>query len=366
MLTEPTRPTEAERAPAVVVSQPYWRVRLSLAWRGLRRTWALFRQNSVGMIGLGIILLFLLGAIAHPILMATVWDPAVYHPVHGYDAVVIEKEVVEEVTDELTQIEVNEARLRTDPFVQVGDTLRMPQQPAPPSLRGEHPHLLGTDPQGRDILSQLLYSIRAAFILGALAAVMSVVVATTVGSVAAYFGGRTDSVLMRFSDLILLLPILPVLIVIGAYFQMNMPILAVTIGLFEGFGATAIVLKSQALQVSVKPFIDAARVAGGGHAHIIFRHLVPNVMPLSLLYMMFGVAGAIALESVLSFLGLLDIEMSWGVMLNVAQRQGYLLSGTRYWWLLFPAGLAVTFLAFAFFLVGRGMDEVINPRLRSR
>src|SRR5690606_3760871 len=152
---------------------------------------------------------------------------------------------------------------------------------------------------------------------------MSVVVATTVGSVAAYFGGRTDSVLMRFSDLILLLPILPVLIVLGAYFEMNMPVLATTIGLFEGLGATAIVLKSQALQVSVKPYIDAARVAGGGHAHIIFRHLVPNVMPLSLLYMMFGVAGAIALESVLSFLGLLNIEMSWGVMLNVAQRQGY-------------------------------------------
>src|SRR5690554_4322790 len=363
MLTEPTTaPTE----PPATIDQPYWRVRLSLAVRGAAKTWRLFRQNPVGMIGLGIIVVFLAGALAHPILMATVWDPAVYHPVHGYDAVVVEMTVVEEVTDELTEIEVGEARLRTDPFVQVGDVLRMPQQPAPPTLTGEHPHFLGTDLQGRDILSQLLYSIRAAFILGALAAVMSVVCATTVGSIAAYFGGRTDSVLMRFSDLILLLPILPVLIVLGAYFEMNMPVLATTIGLFEGFGATAIVLKSQALQVSVKPYIDAVRVAGGGHAHIIFRHLVPNVMPLSLLYMMFGVAGAIALESVLSFLGLLNIEMSWGVMLNVAQRQGYLLSGTRYWWLLFPAGLAVTFLAFAFFLVGRGMDEVINPRLRSR
>src|SRR5690606_14518644 len=133
---------------------------------------------------------------------------------------------------------------------------------------------------------------------------------------------RIDSGLMRFSDLILLMPVLPVLIVLGAFFEMNMPILAVTIGLFEGFGATAIVLKSQALQVTVKPFIDAARVAGGGHGHIIFRHLVPNVMPLSLLYMMFGVAGAIAIESVPSFLGLLNIEMSWGVMRHVAQCTG--------------------------------------------
>lgn len=351
---------------AGAVAQPLWRVRLRLAVASFRRTWRLYRQNPVGMVGLVIIGLFAVGAFAHPILLGTVWDPAVYHPVSGYDAVAIEMVVVEEVTDELTEIDLQSARLRTNPFVEVGDTLNIVRQPAPPTFTGEHPHLLGTDPQGRDVLSQLLYSIRAAFMLGALAAAVTVFLATTVGSVAAYFKGWVDSGLMRFADLLLLMPLLPVLIVLGAFFQMDMLILGVTIGVFEGFGATAIVLKSQALQVTVKPYIDAARVAGGGHGHIIFHHLVPNVMPLSLLYMMFGVASAIAIESVLSFLGLLNIHMSWGVMLNIAQSQGYLLSGTSYWWLLFPAGMAVTFLAFAFFLVGRGMDEVINPRLRAR
>ena len=128
----------------------------------------------------------------------------------------------------------------------------------------------------------------------------------------------------------------------------------------------AIVLKSQALSVKVKSYIDAAKVAGGGDWHVIFRHIVPNVLPLSFLFMMFGVTEAIAIEATLSFFGLLNVPMTWGIMINNAQTNGYLLSGTSYWWLLFPAGLAVTFLCFAFFLVGRGMDEVINPRLRAR
>jgi peptide/nickel transport system permease protein len=126
------------------------------------------------------------------------------------------------------------------------------------------------------------------------------------------------------------------------------------------------VLKSQALSVKVKPFIDAARVAGGSNRHIILRHIVPNVMPLSFLYIMFTVTDAISIEAVLSFFGLLDVDMSWGVMLSVANTQGYLLSGTDYWWLLLPPGAAVTFLAAAFFLVGRALDEVVNPRLRRR
>ena len=82
--------------------------------------------------------------------------------------------------------------------------------------------------------------------------------------------------------------------------------------------------------------------------------------------MMFTVTGAIALEATLSFLALSNIDMSWGIMLQLAQTQGYLLAGGEFWWLLFPAGLAVTLMAAAFYLVGRGMDEVVNPRLRSR
>ena len=89
-------------------------------------------------------------------------------------------------------------------------------------------------------------------------------------------------------------------------------------------------------------------------------------MPLSFLYMMFTVTSAIQSEAVLSFLGLLNVRTSWGLMIQLANNQGYILQGIDYWWLLFPAGLAVTLLAAAFFLVARAMDEVINPRLRRR
>lgn len=349
-----------------VGTTPLWRIRLRLFRRSFARNWSLFKENKMGVVGLVMIGIFALMAISHPILMATVWDPAVYDPVTGYDAVFDEVTVVEEVTDPTSQIEVQQARLELNPTVDVGDTVQIPIQPAPPSVSGENPHFLGTDPQGRDILSQLLFSTRAAFLLGAVAAITTVFIATTVGSIAAYFGGITDGALMRFADLILLMPLLPLLIVVTALYSINMITLGILIGILNGFGGVAIVLKSQALAVSVKPYIDAAKVAGGGDWHVVFKHIVPNVLPLSFLYMMFGVTEAIALEATLSFFGLLNVEMTWGVMINIAQSNGYLLSGTDFWWLLFPAGLAVTFLAFAFFIVGRGFDEVINPRLRAR
>lgn len=353
-----------------VRSEPLWRIRLRLFRRSFAKNWGLYKESRMGLVGLGIIALFGVMAVAHPILLSTVWDPAIYDPVTGYDAVVNEYVIVEDgaVTDELSEIELGRARFDLNPMVRVGDVVRIPVQPAPPTLGGEdgNAHVLGTDPQGRDIFSQLLYGARAAFLLGFVAAFTTVFIATTVGSVAAYYGGRIDGFLMRTADLILLMPLLPVLIVLSAVVQINMVMLGIMIGVLLGFGGDAIVLKSQALSIKVKAYIDAARVAGGGDRHIIFRHIVPNVVPLSLLYMMFGVTTAIALEATLSFLGLLNIQMSWGIMINKASTEGYLLSGTSYWWLLFPAGLAVSFLAFGFFVVGRGMDEVINPRLRAR
>jgi peptide/nickel transport system permease protein len=347
---------------------PMWRIRLRLMRRSFATTWGLFRENRMGMIGLALIILFAAMAIAHPILMATVWDPAIYDPVTGYDAVTTDFTVVEDgaVTDPATQIEQTQARLELNPTVDAGDVVSIPTQPAPPTLTGENPHFLGTDANGRDIFSQLLFSTRAAFFLGVVAALTTVLIATTVGAIAAYFGGWIDSGLMRFADLILLMPLLPVLILLSAMFEITMVTLGVMIGVLSGFGGVAIVLKSQALSIKVKSYIDAARVAGGSDWHVIFRHIVPNVLPLSFLYMMFGVTEAIAIEATLSFFGLLNVQMTWGIMINNAQTNGYLLSGTSYWWLLFPAGLAVSFLCFAFFMVGRGMDEVINPRLRAR
>ena len=302
-----------------------WRARLRLASQSLRESWQLFARTRIGIIGLTIIGLYALLALAHPILMNTVWEPRTYDPVVGY------------AFDET-------------------------QQPAPPSLK----HLLGTDPLGRDILSQLMFSARSEFLLGLLAATVTVVIGTAVGAIAAYFGGWVDTLLMRLADIMIMMPAISVLIVLSALIGVEHFELALIIGILSGFGATGVVLKSQALSVVVKPYIDAARAAGGGHFHIILVHIVPNLLPLSFLYMMFTVTSAIFSEAVLSFLGLLDVRMSWGLMIHTTESAGYLLQVTEFWWLIFPASLSITLLCSAFYLVGRSLDEVVNPRLRSR
>jgi len=256
--------------------------------------------------------------------MKTVWQPSVYDPVNGFD-------------------------------------IEIAFHPSPPSAR----HLLGTDPLGRDVLSQLMFSTRYEFALGLISAIVTVLIATTVGAVSAYYGGIVDILLMRFVDLVIMVPFLPILIVMSALMAVGMLELALVIGILSGFGGTAIVIKSQALTVKVKPFIEAARIAGGGDFHIIFKHMVPNLLPIALLYMMFVVTGAIFSEAVLSYFGLTEIEMSWGLMINITQVFGYILRFDT-WYLLIPASLSITLLCAAFYLVGRALDEVVNPRLRQR
>lgn len=307
------------------VPSSVWRARLRLASRSVRENWGLFIRTRIGLIGLTIIAMYALLAAAHPVLMNTVWEPRIYDPVVGY------------AFDET-------------------------KQPAPPSLK----HPLGTDPLGRDILSQLMFSARSEFLLGLLAATVTVVIGTSVGAIAAYFGGIVDTILMRLADIMIMMPAISVLIVLSALIGVEHFELALLIGILSGFGATGVVLKSQALSVVVKPYIDAARSAGGGHFHIIFVHIVPNLLPLSFLYMMFTVTSAIFSEAVLSFLGLLDVRMSWGLMIHTTESAGYLLQVAEFWWLIFPASLSITLLCSAFYLVGRSLDEVVNPRLRSR
>ena len=309
---------------AQVLERPLWQIRLALFWRSLKSNFALFSENPIGLIGLAIIFLFALMVVLHPYLMNNVWDRNVYDPVIGID--------------------------QTIPF-----------HPAPPSSQ----HLLGTDPLGRDVLSQLMFGTRAAFTLGILAAIVTVTIATTVGALSAFFGGVIDVIFMRLADLIIMTPTITILIVMAALFDITFVHLAVIIGLLGGFGGATIIIKSQALTIKVRTYIEAARVAGGGNAHIILNHIIPNLLPLSFLYMMFTVTSAIALEAVLSFFGLLNIRMSWGLMIYTTQRAGYLLDMSK-WWLIFPAGLAITMLCAAFYLVGRALDEVVNPRLRKR
>ncbi|UCH61387.1 MAG: ABC transporter permease [Anaerolineales bacterium] len=315
----------ASQSGTLKISQPLWKIRLLGIWKSLRQNFALFAENKIGLIGLGIILFYALLALAHPLLMGTVWDAKIY-----------------------------------DPFI--GNDLSIFEHPSPPSAK----HLLGTDPVGRDVLSQLMFSTRNEFVLGLLAAVITVTIATSIGAIAAYYGGWIDALLMRLADLINILPFIALLVVLSAFVKMDLWMLALVIGILSGFGSTTIIFKAQALTIKVKPYIEAARVAGGNDVHIIFRHLVPNLMPLAFLNMMFTVTNAIFTEAALSFFGLLNVRVSWGIMIYMTQVSGYMLRNIEYWYLIFPAGVSITLLCSAFYLVGRALDEVVNPRLRRR
>ena len=248
--------------------------------------------------------------------MATVWDPAIYDPVErvrrGHDRV--HRGRGRAGTDPATEIEPR-ARLACElnPTVDVGDVVTIPTAAgaavaSPASTRTSSGPTRAAATSCRSCCTAPAPRSSSA----RWPPLTTVLIATTVGSIAAYFGGWIDSGLMRFADLILLMPLLPVLILLSAMFEITMITLGVMIGILSGFGGVAIVLKSQALSIKVKPYIDAARVAGGSDWHVIFRHIVPNVLPLSFLYMMFGVTEAIAIEATLSFFGLLNVPMTWG------------------------------------------------------
>jgi peptide/nickel transport system permease protein len=222
--------------------------------------------------------------------------------------------------------------------------------------------LLGTDNIGQDLWSQLVYGSRISLAVGLLAAAIGVALGLIVGLAAGFIGSTVDEVLMRFSDLLLVIPFLPLMMVLVSIMGAGIENLIIIIG-FLGWMGFARVIRSQVLSLKERPFIEAARSIGAGRTHIIVRHIIPNVMPLVYVTLASSVPGAITLEASLAFLGFSDpIRMSWGRMLNGA----FFTSGSLSWWWVVIPGLCIALLAMAFILLGFALDEVMNPRLRLR
>jgi peptide/nickel transport system permease protein len=236
--------------------------------------------------------------------------------------------------------------------------------PLPP---GRYPsgnrYILGTDYEGHDILSWLIFGTRAELMVGLTAAFFSVVIGTIVGLVAGFYGGLIDDVLMRATDVVLSLPGLVVILLFAAVFGPSLPNIIIIIAILSWAGI-ARVIRSVTLSLKERSFVDAAIIAGASESRLIFKHIAPNVLPYTFLYMTFGISGAIVTEAILAFLGFGDVNyVTWGMMLQYLQISGHSLDAP--WWLL-PPGLAITLLSLAFYLIGRAFDEVVNPRLRKR
>ena len=232
-----------------------------------------------------------------------------------------------------------------------------------PSLLGANTnHLLGTTASGYDIFSQLVFGTRAALLVGLLAAIFTAGIGTLVGLIAGYYGGIIDDALMRLVDFMYGLPLLPTVIVLVALTGPSLWNIILAVIILQ-WRATARVIRSQALSLRERPFVKAAQVAGASDWHIISRHLAPNVLPMSFLYGSFAIAWAILTEAGVSFIGLGDPNtVSWGTMLQAARAYSALSFGA--WWWFVPPGVCIGLLVISGFLIGRGYEEITNPKLQ--
>ncbi|MDN3026539.1 ABC transporter permease [Streptomyces sp. S.PB5] len=288
----------------------------ALAWQRRRhsaaRFWKQYRTHRAGVLGLAALALFALLALTAPLTV-------------GSD--------VQSVT------------------AAPGDPLESPS--------GEFP--LGTDRFGRDLLGLLIWGARVSLLVGLLAAVLSVAIGSLIGITAGHFRGRYDTVMMRITDWFLVMPTLVLAIALATVMSRSLGTIILAIGVTT-WPTTARLVRAQTLAVESRPYIERAKALGGGHWHIMSRHVLPNVMPLVLAQTTLIISSAILAEATLAFLGLGDpTVISWGGLLQDAREAGAVSSGD--WWYLVPPGVAIAVVAVAFTLCGRAVESVLNPRL---
>ncbi len=224
--------------------------------------------------------------------------------------------------------------------------------------------LLGTDDMGRDILGALIYGARISLMIGVFATLISVLIGTFIGIVSGFAGGKTDVILMRFTDGFMVLPKLPLIMILAALLGSSTRNIIIVLGLTSWTG-TARLVRSQTLSVKERPFIERAISVGAGRGYIMYRHILPNVFPLVFSNTILVTATAILTETTLSFLGLGNpMVPSWGQILRGAFTSGAVSIGA--WWFFVPAGLCVIFLVLGFTFLGYSFDEILNPKLRRR
>jgi peptide/nickel transport system permease protein len=221
---------------------------------------------------------------------------------------------------------------------------------------------LGTDETGRSVLALVVWGARVSLLVGVAATVISMAIGTLVGIASGHFGSWLGALLERLTDWFLVIPFLPLAIVLATVLGSSLLNVIIVIGVTSWPG-TARLVRAQTLSVEARPYLERARVLGGGHWHQMSRHVLPNVMPLVLANTTLTVAIAILSETTLSFLGLGDpFRVSWGSMLDNAFAAGAISAGA--WWYLLPPGVCVVIVVLAFTLVGRALENVLDPRSR--
>jgi peptide/nickel transport system permease protein len=227
----------------------------------------------------------------------------------------------------------------------------------PPSME----HLLGTDKFGRDIFSRILYGARISLSIGFISVAISVTMGIVVGATAGYFRGWADTAIARFIDMLLSIPRIILLLVIIAMLEPNIFLLVAVLGL-TGWEGSARIVRGQFLSLREQEFVQAARALGYSNWRIILRHILPNTLAPIIVIATLGIGNVILLEAGLSFLGLgvQPPTASWGSMVNDG-RDAMITA----WWISTYPGLAIVLTVVAFNLLGDGLRDALDPRLRT-
>ncbi|WP_313690944.1 ABC transporter permease [Halorarum halobium] len=293
-----------------------------------RRSWDRFTEHKMGVIGLVILVVY------------AVWSiiPGVFAP-HSLEWVAYLGEPP------------HNARL-------TGEQIR--SLPHPPAFGDPFFAPLGTNQAGEGILTLVVHSASTAMYIGLAAGLLSSLVGVPLGLISGFYGDTwIDETIQRIVDVMYGLPFLPFLIVLVAVRGIN------TTNIIIGIAVTSwlnncIVIRGETLSLRERSFVESAKVAGASDTRIMFRHIMPSVLPLSFVYLASDAAGAVIAQASLAYLGLADFTAdSWGIMLQNIQAEGYVFDA---WWWLIPPGLAITLLATAFYFVGFSMEDVTNPQ----
>ena len=306
MSTVTSAPTQ-ERSPRQIA----WSRRL----RSAHNSWSIFRTSAIGLTGLGIIIFFTLVAIFAPLL-------------------------ADKSGTLITQA-----------------TLPHHAAPAPG-------YIFGTDSYGRSMLTMVIWGARISLLIGGIATLGALVIGSTIGLSAGFFGGRLDGALMRLTDWFMVIPWLGLALVLAAILGPGITSIILVI-VVTSWAFPARVIRAQAKAVSARPFVERARAIGAKDSHIITHHILPNSMPIIFTQMVITGASAIYTESLLAFLGMGDPNsVSWGTSLDLAFNGGALTAG--YWWQIVFPGACIILTILALTMVGYAFDQVLNPRLRDR
>ncbi len=220
----------------------------------------------------------------------------------------------------------------------------------------------GTDNLGRSVAAQFVWGSRVSLWVGLSATVLTIAIGSAVGVTAGFFGRWTDATLMRLTDWFLVIPFLPLAIVLASVLDRSLRNVVLVIAITSWPG-TARLVRAQVLTVKQRLFVDRARALGASRFHVIRRHILPNVAPLILANVTLAVPISILTETTLAFLGLGDPKRpSWGKTLEEAFNAGAI--SRNAWWYYLPAGAGIVIVVLAFTLVGRAVEEILDPRLR--